>query len=80
MQNTNQRCNALQSVVGMYMHSCNAPEASIELLAHMGCSVSTTTINSTVTSLSKKSAVTIQNLGMTLLTSLLYDNLDADIK
>ena len=80
MQSSNQRCNALQSAVGLFLESCNTPETVRELLAHMGLSVSTTAINDMVNSLSKESRTEIQMLGQTLLTSYAYDNLDIDLK
>ncbi|KII86191.1 hypothetical protein PLICRDRAFT_114818 [Plicaturopsis crispa FD-325 SS-3] len=80
MQSTNQRCNALQSVLGIFLHSCNAPETVVELLSHMGLSISTTAINDAVTSLSQESVNELQKLGRTLLASYAYDNLDIDLK
>jgi hypothetical protein len=80
MQSSNQRCNTLQSAVGLFLESCNTPETVRELLAHMGLSISTTAINDMVNSLSKESRTEIQMLGQTLLTSYAYDNLDIDLK
>ena len=80
MHSTNQRCNALQSVVGVFLHSCNAPETVRELLAHMGLSVSANTIHNAITNLSKEAGKGIRQLGQNLLTLYAYDNLDIDLK
>ncbi|CAL1708637.1 unnamed protein product [Somion occarium] len=80
MQSTNQHCNALQSMVGLYLHTCHVPQASLDLLAHMGCSISTLSINNAITSLSNESSEVIKRIGRMLLASYIYDNLDADLK
>jgi len=80
MHSSNRRCNAFQSAVGVFLQSCNAPETLRELLAHMGVSVATTTINSAIKSLSKEADVAIRHLGQSLLVSYAYDNLDVDLK
>ena len=80
MHSTNQRCNAFQSVVGVFLHATNAPETVCELLARMGVSVATSTINSAVSSLSKEAATGIRKHGQSFLTLYAYDNLDIDLK
>ncbi|KAF8900876.1 hypothetical protein CPB84DRAFT_1680201, partial [Gymnopilus junonius] len=80
LQSTNRHCNALQSIIGIFLHSCNTPETVCELLAHIGLSVSTTSINDTVKSLSKQAGNVMQKLGRTFLTLYAYDNLDIDLK
>ena len=80
MQSSNKQCNALQSAVGIFLQSCNAPETLRELLAHMGISVATTSINSAVKSLSMHADFAIRDLGQSLLVSYAYDNLDVDLK
>lgn len=79
-QSSNQLCNALQSVVGIFLHCCNTPETVVEFLAHIGLSISATTINNAITNLSKESITEMQRLGRTLLTAYAYDNLDIDLK
>jgi hypothetical protein len=76
MHSTNRQCNALQSLVGIFLHSCGAPETVRELLARIGLSILTTTINEAVNNLSEEAAKEIQKEGQTLLTSYAYDNLD----
>lgn len=80
LQTTNQYCNALQSVMGIFLHSCNTPEDIIEVLARIGVSISTTSINDAVTSLSKESSTSLRRLGKTLTTSFAYDNVDIELK
>ncbi|KAK7692967.1 hypothetical protein QCA50_004608 [Cerrena zonata] len=80
MQSTNQHCNALQCIVGLFLHTCHVPQAAINLLARMGCSISMSSINNAVTSLSKESAAVIEKIGQSLLTSFVYDNIDPDIR
>jgi hypothetical protein len=80
MQSSNQRCNALQSMLGVFLHSCNTPEVVRECLAHMGISISVSAINSAVANLSKQSEVKMRHIGKSLLTSYAYDNLDIDLK
>jgi len=43
MQGTNQKCNTLKSVFGIFLHSCNTPQKVIDALAHMGISISVDT-------------------------------------
>ncbi|KAF4562617.1 hypothetical protein EYR36_004011 [Pleurotus pulmonarius] len=80
LQSTNQFCNALQSVMGVFLHSCNAPEDIIEVLARMGVSISTTSINDAISSLSKESSNGLKTLGRTLTASFAYDNVDIELK
>ncbi|KAF8142661.1 hypothetical protein K438DRAFT_1466413, partial [Mycena galopus ATCC 62051] len=39
MQSHNSKCNALESVFGIFLHSTNTPEKVIQALAHMGISI-----------------------------------------
>lgn len=50
MHSTNQRCNSLQTLLGIFLHACNAPQTVVELMAHLGVSISTTAINHAVDS------------------------------
>ncbi|EIN14063.1 hypothetical protein PUNSTDRAFT_35946, partial [Punctularia strigosozonata HHB-11173 SS5] len=65
-QATNQRCNTLQTMVGVFLHSCSTPEAAIELLQRFGISNSSDAINDAVASLAKDSLRQIQQLGESL--------------
>ncbi|KAI1783104.1 hypothetical protein LXA43DRAFT_1135135, partial [Ganoderma leucocontextum] len=80
MQNTNQRCNALQSTLGIYLHACRASESVIELLSRIGISISRSSIDSAVKSLWKESHVNIRKVGQSLLGSYVFDNFDIEVK
>ncbi|KAI0685471.1 hypothetical protein BC835DRAFT_1290048, partial [Cytidiella melzeri] len=70
------KCNTLQSAMGIFLHSCNAPEKVIKVLARMGISVSLTSIHRAIHSLKSECFSNIQKLGRTLLVSYAYDNFD----
>lgn len=80
LQSTNQRCNALQSVIGLYLHACDAPEAIIDLLSRNGVAISRTAIDDAVTNLSKEANIGMKKLGRTLLAMVAYDNFDVELK
>ncbi|KAI0734351.1 hypothetical protein BC629DRAFT_1263891, partial [Irpex lacteus] len=80
MFSTNQKCNALPAVMGMFLHSTSAPELVVEVLAHAGLSVSTSTIHNMVDSLSHSVLSKIRALAKTRLFLLAYDNFDIDFK
>ena len=80
MQSTNRSCNTLQTALGIFLHSCGAPETVRELLAHMGLSISTTSINEAISNLSKEAIAETRKIGNSLLTTYAYDNLDIDLK
>ncbi|KAF9003895.1 hypothetical protein BDQ17DRAFT_1241875, partial [Cyathus striatus] len=73
-------CNALQCVLGIFLHSCNAPEAVCELMSCIGLSISMTSINHAVNYLSHEANKEMHKLGQTFLTAYAYDNLDIDLK
>lgn len=80
LQSTNKRCNALQSIMGIFLQSCNRPETLRELLAHLGLSVSKSTINDAINNLSAEADKALKELGHTLLALLACDNIDFDLK
>lgn len=80
VQNTNHRCNALQSIIGLFLQSAGTPETVVELLSRLGVSLTTTSINNMVKNLSKESIIEMKMLGRTLLASYAYDNVDIDLK
>lgn len=80
MYTTNQLCNSLQSMVGVFLHASNAPETIMNLLSHMGVSVSAKTVNRSIKNLSKEAHTEMRTLGQMFLTSYAYDNLDIDFK
>ncbi|KAI0310052.1 hypothetical protein OF83DRAFT_920825 [Amylostereum chailletii] len=79
MRSTNQRCNALQSVIGLFLHSNNVPERVIETLAHVGLSLSQAAINDAVNALSADAFIKIRALACTLLAAYAYDNFDVQM-
>lgn len=79
MHATNQRCNALQTLVGIFLQSGNTSEQTRNFLAHLGVSVSVASIGRAVDNLSREAKRNIQHLSSTLLTSYAYDNLDIDL-
>jgi hypothetical protein len=80
MQSSNQKCNALGSVFGIFLHSTNTPEKVIQALAHMGISISINAIHSAIHSLSKETFHTLRAMGRSLLVTYAYDNFDIDFK
>ncbi|KAG1736672.1 uncharacterized protein EDB91DRAFT_1337407 [Suillus paluster] len=80
MQSTNQRSNALQSVLGIFLQSTHTPQKVIDTLSHIGISISTNSIRAAIQSLSAKSQNTLRTIGKSLLTSYAYDNFDVDLK
>ncbi|TFY58983.1 hypothetical protein EVJ58_g6060 [Rhodofomes roseus] len=80
LQSTNQRSNGLQSIVGVFLHSCRAPEAIIEFLSRVGISISRSVIDDAVRNLAKESVAEIKKVGRTLLTMYAYDNFDCELK
>ena len=77
---SNKKCNALPSMLGLFCHLTNTPELVIEMLAHAGLSISTSSIYNMVTLLSIKSADHIQSLAQILTASFAYDNFDMEFK
>ncbi|OCH86114.1 hypothetical protein OBBRIDRAFT_738596, partial [Obba rivulosa] len=80
LQSTNQRYNALQTMVGIFLHACSAPKAVIDLLSRLGLSISRSAINYAINHLSADSARQIEKLGRTLLSQKAYDNFDVELK
>src|SRR5258705_13873328 len=80
MQSINQKSNALQSILGLFLQSAHTPQKVIDTLAHAGISISTDAIHAAVHSLSIKSQTSLQKLGQSLLAAYAYDNFDVDLK
>ena len=72
----NERCNYLQSILGIFYHSTSVPEKVIKTLAHTGLSISLTSIHQAVTLLSKEAAKNIRHAVHCLTTSFAYNNFD----
>ncbi|KAI0703413.1 hypothetical protein BC835DRAFT_1410692 [Cytidiella melzeri] len=71
-----QKCNILQATMGIFLHSCRAPEKLVKVLSRMGVSISLTSIHRAIHSLSRESRLDMQRLGRSLLVSYAYDNFD----
>src|SRR5882762_9868670 len=80
MQGTNQKYNTLESVFGIFLHSCNTPQKVIDALAHMGITVSHNAVHDAIHSLSLETYETLRNMGQTLLVAYAYNNFDIDFK
>jgi hypothetical protein len=76
LQHTRKKCNALQTLVGVFFHAAGTPETVIEAFTKMGVSISPSSIQRAVSSLSADSSHQLKALGRTLLVSLAYDNFD----
>lgn len=76
MHSQDQRCNTLQSVTGIFLHSCGAPEKLIKVLSRMGISVALSSIHRSIKSMSEHSEDNIELIGKSLLASYVFDNLD----
>ncbi|KAI0699966.1 hypothetical protein BC835DRAFT_1267159, partial [Cytidiella melzeri] len=76
LQSRYMKCNTLQSVMGIFLHSCNTPKKVIKVLACMGISVSLTSIHRAIHSFKSECSTDIQRLGCTLSASYAYDNFD----
>src|ERR1700690_3658929 len=77
---TNQKCNPVAAVIGIFCHSTSTPELVIEMLAHAGLSISLASIHQMVTVLSQKSCHKLRELAKTKLSGYAYDNFDMDFK
>lgn len=55
----------MQSVFGIFLHSTNTPEKVIQVLAHMGISISPSAIHSAIHALSIETYETLQEMGQT---------------
>ncbi|KIL55118.1 hypothetical protein M378DRAFT_91384, partial [Amanita muscaria Koide BX008] len=80
MQSSNQKTNALETIIGVFLHACKTPEKVIEALSRLGISISINAIHSAITSLSAESANNLRKLGQTHLVAYAYDNFDVDLK
>ncbi|KAH7335286.1 hypothetical protein B0J17DRAFT_69630 [Rhizoctonia solani] len=76
MTSSNMRCNSLQAVVGLFVHSTNVPEKVVELLSRMGVCIAPNSINSMVGHMSTEAQRLLKEELPKLLTALGYDNLE----
>ncbi|KAF9225045.1 hypothetical protein BS17DRAFT_795313 [Gyrodon lividus] len=80
LQSSNERCNYLQGVLGLFYHLTSVPQKVIETLAHAGLSVSIKSIENAVGSVSKEVSNHIRKAAKTLWAVFAYDNFDIDFK
>lgn len=77
---TNQKCNALPAVMGLFLHSNSTPEVAVEVFAHAGLSVSVTSTHNMVNSLSVSVHDKLRGVTKTKTFALAHDNFDIDFK
>jgi hypothetical protein len=80
LQNSNERCNYLQGILGFFYHSTSVPEKVIETLAHAGLSISISSIHNAVQSVSHQASARIRHAVRSLQSAFAYDNFDIDFK
>ncbi len=80
MHSQNRKCNALQCIMGIFLHSSSAPEKLVKLLSRMGLSISLASVHRAIKSLAAFAEADLLAMGETLLNSYAFDNLDARIK
>ncbi|KAG1906353.1 uncharacterized protein F5891DRAFT_1125666 [Suillus fuscotomentosus] len=80
LQNSNERCNYLQGILGFFYHSTLVPEKVIETLAHAGLSISISSIHNAVQSVSHQASARIRRAIRSLQSAFAYDNVDIDFK
>ncbi|KAI0829216.1 hypothetical protein BC628DRAFT_1408736 [Trametes gibbosa] len=76
LNSQDQCCNAPQSITGIFLHSCGAPEKLIKVLSWMGISITLSSIHHVIKSMAANSVDDVQSLAQTLLMSFTFDNLD----
>ncbi|KAL1669501.1 hypothetical protein GGF50DRAFT_44204, partial [Schizophyllum commune] len=76
MHGTNQKCNAFQSIIGIYLKSCNTPERVVDCLHRMGLSISQDSIYNAINSLSSEATENLREMGQSLTVGYTYDNMD----
>ncbi|KAG9123965.1 hypothetical protein FRC07_013340 [Ceratobasidium sp. 392] len=67
-------------MIGLFMHSTHAPEKVVELFAHAGLSISPSSVNNMVHSLSKNAIAALKTGPPDQVKGFAYDNLDINFK
>ncbi|KAF8335505.1 hypothetical protein F5887DRAFT_1079146 [Amanita rubescens] len=80
LHHVNQNCNALQTIIGLFLHATGTPETVHELLAHVGLATSTTSTNKAINNLSESAMAQIRTFGQTMNVLYAYDNIDIHMK
>lgn len=76
----NQKCNALQAVIGIFLHATNTSETTIKTFARLGLSIALSSIHRGVRSLSVKALHTVEEFAQTLIAAWAYDNFDINFR
>ncbi|TFK20867.1 hypothetical protein FA15DRAFT_565080, partial [Coprinopsis marcescibilis] len=80
LQSNNEHCNYLQSILGLFFHSATVPEKVVKTLSHSGLSISTTSINRMIKSLSTEATRKIRATAQTLKAAFAYNNFNQSFK
>ncbi|KAL4066171.1 hypothetical protein J3A83DRAFT_4360406 [Scleroderma citrinum] len=80
MNSTNQKANAVPSMLGFFFQSMHMPQMIIKMLAHIGISILNDSITASTQALSVKSQSKLQELRQSLLAAYAYDNFDVNLK
>ena len=77
---SNRKCNLFAAVNGVFLHTCHASERVVDAISRMDGSISSSSINNAVNSLSKESADNIMTKGQTMMVGYVLDNFDVTFK
>ena len=80
VQANNKRCNLLGTIIGIFLHTCNAPDRVIDVLCRSSSSISTSAVNDAINSLSASAAQKLKEEGKTFMYSYVLDNFDVQLK
>ncbi|KIL66326.1 hypothetical protein M378DRAFT_62853, partial [Amanita muscaria Koide BX008] len=80
LNSSNRLSNALQTIIGLFLHAANAPETVRELLARIGLAISTTTTHNAINNLSIQAKQDTRTFGRTMRVLYAYDNVDIYLK
>ena len=80
MMTVNQKCNALQAIIGIHAHANNTSDKVFGVMSRLGVSTSVGTTHCAVDSLSVDVDGAILELGQSLTAAWAYDNLEIDLK
>ncbi|KZV77920.1 hypothetical protein EXIGLDRAFT_784576 [Exidia glandulosa HHB12029] len=75
-QATNQQCNLIQLYMGAFLRMTHAPDTVVNVLNHIGITVSNQSMDAAVSSLSKAGAKNLLTQGSTKTSQKAFDNVD----
>ena len=76
----NRCCNLVPAMNGIFLHTCNAPERIIDAVHRMDASISASSVNNAITSLSTQAMKDLRVKGQTMLVGYCLDNYDITFK